>query len=90
MWIGRWIQLFHYALHKRTQREESFMNNPLSAVCNLIQYEYNLRIRAFWDMAPCSLGVDQCFRSVYCLQNLSNESTISQKALIFILTDVRT
>jgi hypothetical protein len=28
-----------------------------------------MKIRAFWDIAPCSLGVDWYFRGTYCLQH---------------------
>jgi hypothetical protein len=29
----------------------------------------NVKIRAFWDVAPCSLGVDRYFRGAYYLHN---------------------
>jgi len=28
-----------------------------------------MKIRAFWDVAPCSLGVDRRFRGAYCLHH---------------------
>jgi hypothetical protein len=40
-----------------------------------------MKIRAFWDIVPCSLvGVDWRFRGAYCLHH---HGAISQKALIF-------
>jgi hypothetical protein len=64
----------------------------------------NLKMRVFWDIAPCSLvGVDRRFRGVYCLYYLmmealhtlemsvfSNKTAISQKTFIFIFDAVRT
>jgi hypothetical protein len=31
----------------------------------------SMKIRAFWDAAPCSLGVDRYFKGKYCLQHHS-------------------
>jgi hypothetical protein len=56
----------------------------------------NLKIRAFWDIATCSLaGVDRRFRGAYCLHYQSDigarlQGAISQKALIIIFTCLRT
>jgi hypothetical protein len=30
----------------------------------------SLKMRAFWGIAVCSLGVDPCFRDVYCLRQV--------------------
>jgi hypothetical protein len=53
----------------------------------------SMKLRAFWDIAPCSLvGVDRRFRGAYCLHHQGDESSptplrlhgaISQKALVF-------
>jgi hypothetical protein len=52
----------------------------------------------FWDVAPCSLGVDRRFRGAYCLHHqvgvggstrlLRLHDAISQKTLVFILPAV--
>jgi hypothetical protein len=65
-----------------------------------------MKIRAFWDVAPCNLGVDRRLRGVYCLHHQGNRPTqyaplkrrstprlhgaITQEALIFILDAVTT
>jgi hypothetical protein len=33
----------------------------------------SMKIRAFWDTAPCSLGVDRRFRGAYCLHHQGEE-----------------
>jgi hypothetical protein len=33
----------------------------------------SMKIRAFWDVALCSLGVDRRFRGVYCLHHQDDE-----------------
>jgi hypothetical protein len=33
----------------------------------------NMEIRAFWDISPCSLGVDRRFRGAYCLHRQGDE-----------------
>jgi hypothetical protein len=58
----------------------------------------SVKMTAYWDVAPCSLiGVDRCFRGAYCLHDQPDgggsmrlHGATSQKALIFILTAVRT
>jgi hypothetical protein len=36
----------------------------------------SMKIRAFWDMAPCSLvAVDRRFRGAYCLHHQGDESS---------------
>jgi hypothetical protein len=35
-----------------------------------------IKIRAFWDIAPCSLGVDRRFRGVYCLHHQRDETSV--------------
>jgi hypothetical protein len=57
-------------------------------MCNLDRK----KISAFWDVAWSSLGVDRHFRGAYCLhhEGVRLHGATSQKALIFILTAVRT
>jgi hypothetical protein len=33
----------------------------------------SMKIRAFWDVVPCSLGVDRRFRGAYCLHHQGDE-----------------
>jgi hypothetical protein len=33
----------------------------------------SMKMRAFWDIALCSLGVDLCFRGAYCLYHQGDE-----------------
>jgi hypothetical protein len=37
----------------------------------------NVKMRAFWDMVPCSLGVDRRFRSAYSIITLMMETETS-------------
>jgi hypothetical protein len=49
---------------------------------------FTSEIRAFWDIAPCSLiGVDRSFRGAYCLHH---QGATFHKVLIFIIVAVRT
>jgi hypothetical protein len=32
-----------------------------------------LKIRAFWDVAPCNLGVDRSFRGAFCLHHQGDD-----------------
>jgi uncharacterized protein YdeI (YjbR/CyaY-like superfamily) len=42
--------------------------------CNPIENRNIIKIRAFWDVAPCSLVVvDGCFGGAYCLLHHGNE-----------------
>jgi hypothetical protein len=34
-----------------------------------------MKIRAFWDVAPCSLGIDLCFGGAYCLHHHCDHSS---------------
>jgi hypothetical protein len=51
----------------------------------------SMKITAFWDIAPCSLGADQRIRDAYCLHHQGDESCWSTprlhgtKAVIFII-----
>jgi hypothetical protein len=48
-------------------------------------------MRAFWDIAPCSLMMAAvCVSEMSVYSNKTTYGTISQKALLFILTTVRT
>jgi hypothetical protein len=48
-----------------------------------------MKIRAFWDVALCGLGVDGRFRSAYCLhhQGTSETSVNSKTIQCYILED---
>jgi hypothetical protein len=46
----------------------------------------SMKMRAFWDIAPYSFGVDQCFRGAYCFHHLGNYHMV----LYPILAAVRT
>jgi hypothetical protein len=35
----------------------------------------SMEMRAFWDIAPCNLGVDRHFRSAYCLHHQGDDTT---------------
>jgi hypothetical protein len=42
----------------------------------------DLKIRAFWDVAPCSLvGVDRRFRGSHCLHHQDDESIVTMEAV---------
>jgi hypothetical protein len=34
-----------------------------------------VNMRAFWDISPCSLVVDRCFRGAYCLHHQGDSAT---------------
>jgi hypothetical protein len=60
--------------------------------CN-IETRQRMKIRAFWDIAPCSLvGVDWRFRCVYCLHHQGNDNwsfiTLMMKAIFTSETSV--
>jgi hypothetical protein len=43
--------------------------------CNNLEDRTNIKMIAFWDIAPCSLvGVDRCFGGAYCLHHQGDES----------------
>jgi hypothetical protein len=40
----------------------------------------SMKMRAFWDIAPCSLVIDRRFRGAYCLQHEGDEYGIVELA----------
>jgi hypothetical protein len=37
--------------------------------CSQVLTAARMKIRAFWDVAPCSLGVDRRFKGAYCIHH---------------------
>jgi hypothetical protein len=53
-----------------------FKNGPF--VIFQVLMAASMKIRSLWDIAPCSLvGVDRCFRDVYCLHNQGDDDDVS-------------
>jgi hypothetical protein len=46
----------------------------------------SMKIRDFWDIVPCSLGVDQRFRGAYCLDHHGGDDDHLDGCKYFILT----
>jgi hypothetical protein len=44
----------------------------------------SMKIKAFWDIAPCSLKVHQCFRSAYCLHHQGDEQAMHKRFAVNI------
>jgi hypothetical protein len=36
----------------------------------------SMKMRSFWDIAPCSFGVDRRFRAAYCLHHQGDETSV--------------
>jgi hypothetical protein len=59
--------------------------------CSFTWHLLTMKMRAFWDIATCSLGVDRCFRGAYCLHHwekwISNtlmiEAVLTSETLVY-------
>jgi hypothetical protein len=69
-----------YRIDKKRNTDIRHDLNTLSLGEKIKEYQQNyvrfqvlmaasMKIRAFWDIAPCSLGVDRHFRGAYCLHH---------------------
>jgi hypothetical protein len=115
LFVVYFTMLFQYSKY-RVKSEWWIPKDVKGNGYGLLSRYYPSKMRAFWDIASCSLRLNWRFRGAYCLHNQGDESrvnslawwwmryvplkhqstlsrlhgAISEKAVIFILADVRT
>jgi hypothetical protein len=81
-WNGNPIQIKHVRLRSTGLDEHS---------CECLKTFLILKMRAFWDIAPCSrVGVDRRFRDAYCRHHQSDEFILTASIITLMMETVLT